>query len=250
MLPILLQLPDGMTIFSYPLLMGMAWGVAYQLSLFQLEKNKISKKGFFLLYWGTFISAWIGAKVLFLLASSTATQRSLYAVHWNFWLGGGFVFYGGMIFASVFWLLYSLFYKKIPISRLSLFLPAVAFGHGVGRIGCFLAGCCYGKVCQLPWSIHLHGMNRHPVQLYEAIGLFLLGIFFFRLLAKKGLRTINLAYYLLGYGVLRLIIEFFRGDKIRGLYYDTLTTSQIISIIMIIIGAIWIRFIKKGQPQL
>ena len=141
MLPILYQSHD-LILYSYPLLMGLGWGIAYQIYFALLEPSypKIKAQ---ILFWGIFVSAWIGSKVLFYLTTENLNQSLLMEA--SFWTGGGFVFYGGLISALIFVGLYKLL--KFPISQQTLWsmLPALTIGHAIGRIGCLLAGCCFGK---------------------------------------------------------------------------------------------------------
>ena len=220
--------------YSYPLLMGIAWGVAYNLSRYFLTSYGEGTKGFRGLFWGVFITSWIGAKTFFIIHSSAGDY--LYASSTYFWLGGGFVFYGGLIFSSIFVLLYGHYLKFFNLSSAYLLLPALTIGHAVGRFGCFLAGCCYGTTCKLPWAIKLHGELRHPVQLYEALGLLLLGILLITLITKKINSKKIVFIYFGGYALERFGLEFFRGDKVRGHYLGgQLSTSQFISIIIVIL---------------
>lgn len=205
----------------------MAWGLAYRLcEHYLLARNEYNKK--FLIYFiGIFITGWVGAKILFLMVSSHDHFDQVSA---SFWLGGGFVFLGGLIGATLFTLL-SLKLKWINLLQLNLMLPTLPFAHAVGRVGCFLAGCCYGKQCDL----HVIGLDRYPVQLMESAGLVLLGLWLNRN-NKNHFEKNNLHEYLIGYGTLRFSLEFLRGDDIRGVYLNLLSTSQIVSIVMIIIG--------------
>ena len=106
-------------------------------------------------------------------------------------------------------------------------------GHGIGRIGCFLAGCCYGSETDSLIAVSFHGHERYPVQLIEASGLFIL-YFFSRNLLKRKMKVKAIYLYLIGYSFLRFGNEFLRGDEIRGLY-SGLATSQWISLAIILI---------------
>ena len=221
----------GEKIFLYPLFMGFAWGAGVNLVFYYAKTvyQGIGSLKFLLLL--QFLSAWVGAKTLFLITfegDSSIVENS------NFWLGGGFVFYGGFLCALLITCIF-IFKKRITIEQSNIFVPALALGHGIGRLGCLFAGCCFGKTCELPWGIHLHGSFRHPVQIYEALALFTFFlVFHFRLL--KTPKIILWPYYILSYSAIRFSLEFFRGDKIRGVYYEGLSTSQIISIFFIIIS--------------
>lgn len=205
--------------------MGLGWGVAYQ--VFFSKSDVPAKYGQFL-FWGIFLSAWIGSK-LFFYFNTDATQFSLMEV--SFWTGGGFVFYGGLISALVFIGLYKL--AKFPLTRETFWamIPALTLGHAIGRIGCLLAGCCYGAVTDWWWGINLHGSHRHPTQALESLGLFILAFY----ILKYRRHHLALSIYCMGYGILRFMNEMLRGDEIRG-FWGPLTPSQWISAVLIIVG--------------
>lgn len=217
--------------------MGLAWGIGYYLTQYLFEKNNEDSSSLFKLYVGVFISAWIGAKVFFLLFSAQhKIYQYLYADY--FWLGGGFVFYGGLIFGLIFYLIYSLWLKKFNFQKSYLLVPGLIFGHAIGRVGCFLTGCCYGSQCDLPWAVKMDGEYRHPVQLYEAIALFCLGYLTLKWIKRKKTNLYIITSYLLVYSTVRFIIEFFRGDEIRGVFWLSLSTSQLISLGLFIVALI------------
>lgn len=229
MLPILYQNSEFI-LYSYPLLMGVGWGVAYQIYFSLLDPN-ISKFRAQIVFWGIFLFAWLGAKIFFYINS---LGKSDLLNNMNFWIGGGFVFYGGLISAILFLMIFKLVNRSFGSDDLKPMLPALVFGHALGRIGCLLAGCCYGKPTEMFWGIHLHNQFRHPTQLIEALGLFVLGIV---LLKKRTELKEMFTYYLCGYGLLRLIVESLRGDVIRG-QWGSLTPSEWISLVMILTGSI------------
>ncbi|MDO9183554.1 MAG: prolipoprotein diacylglyceryl transferase, partial [Bacteriovorax sp.] len=234
------------TLYSYPLFMGLAWGVGYYLTKYLFEKNHEDSSKLLNLYLGVFLTAWIGAKVFFLLFSAKhKIYQYLYADY--FWLGGGFVFYGGLVFGIIFFLLYSIYYKKFNFQNSFLLIPGLIFGHAIGRVGCFLTGCCYGSQCSLPWAVKMEGEFRHPVQLYEAIALFILGYFSLRWIANKKTNLFIITQYLIIYSAVRFVIEFFRGDEVRGVFWLSFSTSQLISIGIFICALIAKKFIQKQQ---
>lgn len=225
MLPILYQNRD-LILYSYPLLMGMGWGIAYQI-FFSL--NHLSRHKSQLIFWGIFIFAWIGAKLFFLYTSGN--DSSLIS-NSNFWMGGGFVFYGGLIGGFVFVMLFTLLDKTLKPIDLWPILPALTLGHATGRIGCFLAGCCYGKPTDAFWGVFMHNHYRHPTQLFEAGGLFLIGLSLLKLRKPKIELT---SFYLISYGFLRFGIEALRDDIVRG-QWGFFTPSQWISLSLILVG--------------
>ncbi len=219
--------------------MGIGVGLAHGSARSLLLKKQIDLKGFFPLFWGAFIASWIGAKVFF-LALSSGDNFSTYIHASNFWLGGGFVFYGGLIFGALYLLIYTVLLRRFGWQHVYLFLPGLALGHGVGRIGCFLAGCCYGKESDLLWSIHMHGVDRHPVQLYEALSLFAIaGLLHWQI--GRGQKSLSvLLSYIVSYSVVRFFMEYFRGDLVRGIHWFNLSSSQIVSIVLIVSSIIYL----------
>lgn len=229
--------------------MGLAWGVAFAFSRYLFEKNALDSNVLKPLFILEFFSTWIGAKIFFLWFSA-AGKFSEYIYADNFWLGGGFVFYGGLVFGLIAFLFYSLVLKKFPFSYTKFLAPGLAIGHGIGRLGCFLAGCCYGSQCDLPWSVHMHGEFRHPVQLYEAIGLFAIAWLAMQWLHKSKSGFYVFTRYLITYSVLRFIVECFRGDIVRGIFLN-LSTSQWVSICLLFTAmfAIGIEKVASGNQS-
>lgn len=230
-------------IFTYPLILGIIWALSFNFSKKLINLKKVTIPHFNIFYFGVFLNAWLGAKFLFLITlEASIVERAISST--NFWLGGGFVFFGGLLFGLTFTIMYSLKYK-VPLDQFSFAIPVLTFGHGLGRVACFLAGCCYGTHCDLPWAIDLHGKFRHPVQLYEALSLFILSIILFKRY-KRGQSII--IEYIFSYSALRFTLEFFRGDMIRGVSAIGLSTSQIISIgLSLCCGAylLYKKFIKS-----
>lgn len=219
--------------------MGIIWAMGFQYLQKVISDQKLKFPFFNIYYFFLFACAWIGAKLLFLVTQDQYGTNELIGKS-HFWLGGGLVFYGGLIGGGLITLVYKLLYK-IPFQSLSYFVLPLSLGHSLGRVACFLAGCCYGKVCDLPWAIIHLGEDRHPVALYEALCIFVLHLYLKRSYRKK----LNLIIrYVLGYAVIRFLLEFFRGDRVRGYYFEMLSTSQIISLILFGAACTWI-IIKK-----
>jgi phosphatidylglycerol:prolipoprotein diacylglycerol transferase len=182
-----------------------------------------------MVFWGLFISSWLGSKALFLITSASADLSLIQS--FSFWTGGGFVFYGGLIAALLYILSLRFFNISLTEKTIWSLLLALSVGHAIGRFGCFLAGCCYGAETDWTWGVWLHGEHRHPTQLIEAVGLIMLAW----ILKAKGPGTKSFVLYFIFYGVLRLWVELLRGDQIRGQWW-IFTPSQWISIALIFIG--------------
>jgi phosphatidylglycerol:prolipoprotein diacylglycerol transferase len=142
-------------------------------------------------------------------------------------LAGGSVFYGGLIGAFLFGVLY-LKVRKVPcevyMDSAALFAPLF---HGFARIGCFLSGCCYG--IESGFGLHIGEVTRFPVQLLESACNFVIAAVIFSILKKGSLRGKVFYLYLAIYAFVRFFDEFLRGDAIRGFIFG-LSTSQFISI--------------------
>lgn len=211
----------GITFYPYAILMGIAWAVS-----FLIAENLSGSKKFKLEFLGIFVSAWIGAKVLFLLSAPEFVTSRLYNSE-SFWLGGGFVFYGGLLGGLIF-----IFFRKIVLnlkwSEFNRYIPALLIGHGIGRIGCFITGCCFG--------IKVAG-HQLPVQLFESIFVISLGVY----ILKNNVN--NFRIYFIAYPLFRFLIEFLRADTIRGMFWFKLSTSQIVSL-MILLG-VGISFMRS-----
>ncbi len=123
---------------------------------------------------------------------------------------GGLIFYGGVAGAllGLFW---TFQIRKISYWKgLDFLIPYGALIHAFGRVGCFLNGCCAGKVCDLPWAVTVEGVKLHPVQLYEAAFNFLLFLFLNARYEKKKFEGEIIALYFILYAAGRFVFEFFR----------------------------------------
>jgi phosphatidylglycerol:prolipoprotein diacylglycerol transferase len=224
--------------------MGLAWGFGFFFTQHLFAQNKQDIKPLSILFSGLFVSSFVGAKVFFLwFSAGNKITQYFYANY--FWLGGGFVFYGGLIFGLLFFLIYSFYFKKFNFKNSYLLLPGLIFGHAIGRVGCFLTGCCFGSVSSLPWAVKMSNEWRHPVQLYEAISLMCLGFYILHLINSKKRNSIIIINYFIIYASLRFVLEFFRGDTIRGITENNLSTSQFVSLALILITLAYLIYDRK-----
>jgi phosphatidylglycerol:prolipoprotein diacylglycerol transferase len=183
---------------------------------------------------GLFLCSWIGAKVLFIFTQDRWAMGDL-AQAGNFWLGGGFVFLGGLLGGGLFTLIVGSVWKHLSFKKMDFTIAPLLWGHALGRVGCFLAGCCFGQQTTVPWAIHLHGYSRHPTQLYEAVALALLAY----LIQSKRFKSYQAQGYLVSYGLIRWVIENYRGDELRGSWAGQ-STSQWISLVLMVTGLAWL----------
>jgi phosphatidylglycerol:prolipoprotein diacylglycerol transferase len=180
-------------------------------------------------------------------------------------LQAGGVFYGGLIAA----LLVAAFYMRRkhlpPLATSDVFAPGIALGHAIGRLGCFAAGCCWGRPTKLPWGVTFTnpvaqqvvgtplGIPLHPTQLYESAAEFLIfGILYWRFRKPHPPGAI-ISLYLLLYPTVRFLVEFVRDHPSEANPFGgPLNTSQWISLALVALGAaLRLRLSKRRlAPQL
>lgn len=200
------------------------------------------------------------------MISGVLGSRIFYvAQNWNYYqnhLGeiiridqGGLVFYGGFILAALsLWIYTAKICKADTVRVLDILAPAVALGHAFGRVGCFLNGCCYGKPAEVFWAIGYPAGTEpfkrygstplHPVQLYETVLNLLLAGALFYLVRKTPKRGVTFSAYILAYGILRFVDEFFRGDHSD--FVQGFTPAQVIGFGTIPLGlALVIYFLTR-----
>ncbi len=166
----------------------------------------------------------------------------------------GATFYGGLIggvglFLAIYFIVGKFIFKeeKIHLQQFwrvaNVAVCSILVAHAFGRIGCLMAGCCYGKESNSFLAVKLvtHTSKVLPVPLFEAI--FLLGLFvLLSFLLFKGKDTFSI--YLIAYGVWRFFIEFLRGDDRGSTLFNILSPSQLTAVLLIITGIV-IYFIKR-----
>jgi len=164
-------------------------------------------------------------------------------------LQAGGVFYGGLLGALA---MAAWYMRKTHLPALltaDVFAPGIALGHGIGRLGCFSAGCCWCVECHLPWAVtftnpvanQLVGVqlnvSLHPTQLYESFAEFLIfGILLWFIHRPHSAGAI-ISLYLMLYSTARFIVEFFRFHEQGNLWGGPLDTSQWLSIALFLLGA-------------
>jgi phosphatidylglycerol---prolipoprotein diacylglyceryl transferase len=164
-------------------------------------------------------------------------------------LQAGGVFYGGLIaaLAVAAWYMRKTGLPVLPTA--DVFAPGIALGHGIGRLGCFSAGCCWGVESHVPWAVTFTnpaanqlvgvplGVSLHPTQLYEAFAEFMIfGILYWRIRTPHSTGMI-ISLYLLLYSAARFLVEFFRVHEQGNLWGGPLDTSQWISLALFLLGA-------------
>jgi phosphatidylglycerol:prolipoprotein diacylglycerol transferase len=197
----------------------------------------------------------VGAKLLMFIADWDTYVHNPREIFTFSTLQAGGVFSGGVVLAVICGAWYMRRNHMPGLRTADVFAPGLALGHAFGRLGCFSAGCCFGKETSLPWGVTFHnplaneiggvplGVHIHPTQLYEmVVELANFAILYWMLKHKKFEGQVVGAYMFI-YGTARFFLEFLRGDLGRGQLFGTwMTETQGIAVAMVIAGTIlWLR---------
>jgi phosphatidylglycerol:prolipoprotein diacylglycerol transferase len=237
--PILFEF-QGFPLYTYGLLLAAAYLLGLQFAIVRarsrgLDQNRVMDLGIWII-----VSALIGAKAMLVIVERDRFEWTV-AELVNLFRSAG-VFYGGLI--------------------TDVFAPGIALGHIVGRLGCLLAGCCFGRQTDVPWAVTFTsefaarqsgtplGVPLHPTQLYEA-GAELLILILLLAMERRGRPFAGRTFwsYMLLYAVSRFIIEFYRGDS-RGLIDlvgMSLSTSQFVSLLIAPLSIVMLVFLGRRQ---
>ncbi len=265
--PILIH-AGPLTIASYGFLFafGVLLGVLLCFRLARKENLDLVVFADFVFY--VMLLSLLGAKLWLLLTN--LNYYLTYPGEIKYLLTSGGTFYGGLIFGAVFavWVIrrHRLSYRQLG----DIAAPALALGHFFGRLGCFAAGCCWGReAVQFPLAVTFTNLKAnaltgvplyiplYPTQLMEAalnLGNFL---FLIALYKKRKFKGQVLALYMLNYSVIRFVVEYFRGDPDRGYIFggmdrpwSSLSSPQLISIVGFITALLLLKgFRKKGERE-
>ncbi|NCC44772.1 MAG: prolipoprotein diacylglyceryl transferase [Clostridia bacterium] len=229
------------TVYGYGLMIAIGVIAAYITGEYRAKKQKLDADSVLSLVLWCVAGGLLGAKILYIITQMKeiiANPKILLNV------ADGFVVYGGISGGIIAAIIYCKIKKLVFLQYFDLLMPSVALAQGFGRIGCFLAGCCYGQETDSAFCIVFHdsafapnGVGLVPTQLISS-GLNFLHFFVLIWFAKhkKGEGQVA-GLYLVCYSVGRFILEYFRGDLIRGAV-GTFSTSQFISIFIFTAGIV------------
>lgn len=244
----------NITIYTYGLFVAIGLIAGLHLSLKIVRYRSLTKDFINHLFIGIVIFGFIGARMAYVLIAYGEFIDDPYRT-FMFW-EGGLVFWGGLIGGAV-WVTWASLRKGFDVGTVGdILAPGIALGHALGRIGCFFAGCCYGKPTNLctgvtftnPESLaYPLNVRLHPTQLYSSLFLFILsGVLYMKIKSPDSKPASVFGLYILSYGIFRILIEFFRGD-FRGDLIAGFTPTQWIALIGI--GAGMFLFIKSSKWQ-
>jgi phosphatidylglycerol:prolipoprotein diacylglycerol transferase len=246
------------TLHTYGFLLAIAflaglWVASRQAKRSGLDANRVTDMAVWVLIGGL-----VGAKLLLVAVDWAYFGRNPRELLSIFQSGG--VFYGGLIGGILVAGWYARRYRLPGWRTADVLAPGVILGQAIGRLGCFSAGCCWGKATQVPWAVTYTDvyaaravgtpmdMAVHPSQLYESLAAFLIFFFLLWLAPRRRFHgQVTLAYVAL-YSLVRFGLEFFRGDPDRGAWLGrALSTSQVIAIALLLGAAVLLPRVRKTQ---
>ncbi len=237
----------GAKIPMYGLCMAVAMLLAVGLSCLRAKKRGADVDRLLTIALAAIVCGIIGAKLLYFIVTYSWDEfiNGVRASGFSFIMNGGLVFYGGLI-GGVIGAFLGAKIVRVKLSDYSdAVVPTLPLAHAIGRLGCFCSGCCYGRVTDswigmcFPNSITglAPDVRVIPTQLIESGLNLILFIALMLFTRKKRYGFTALFVYIIAYGVERFLLEFLRGDEIRGIF-GWFSTSQWISIGLVILGAV------------
>jgi len=244
----------GVKIPAYGVMLLLAFFTGYMAAVYYSRREGLPLRKVESLFFWVFLSGMVGARIFYAVEHYLlGGEASLFPTIFEVWRGG-VDFFGGFIFATA-TLLVGIRFYGLPFWRsVDAAAVSVLLAHSVGRLSCWLAGCCYGKPTDLPIGVIFpeeavapSGIPLYPTQLMEATGNFIGFLLLHRLYGNKPFDGSVAATYLIYYGTERFFLEFLRGTTppIPAL---GLTWNQVVSLLAVAVGvSIWLFFVLGGK---
>jgi len=193
-----------------------------------LDAEKIVDLIFWIVFWGL-----IGGRILYVLIYSEIYFNNPWEIIKIY--KGGLVFHGGLISGVIAAIIFIARNKLAFLKTMDIIVLYLPLGHAIGRIGCFLNGCCFGKPTDLPLGVVFpgHSIAVHPTQLYSSVLLLITFLILFNIEKRKRFTGQIVSLYLIIYGLMRFSIEFLRDNPT---VLGFLTIFQCISIVLVFTG--------------
>jgi phosphatidylglycerol:prolipoprotein diacylglycerol transferase len=246
--PIICQI-GPITIYSYGLMFALGSLACLIFIIKEGRRQGLDSRIFYDLYFWVLITAIIGARLLYILTNITffiSNPLELVKIY-----HGGLSWFGGLVFAIFAFIAISRLYKISFFILVDICVPYIALAQSIGRIGCFLNGCCFGKPTDSSFGIYLANLSQkvYPTQLISSFGLFLIFIILKFIQRQKGNFSGKVfSLYFLLCGLERFLTEFFRGDTIPTLI--NISLYQIFSLISIFAGIILYLILRRRQNKI
>lgn len=242
--PVICQIGPLM-IYSYGFMLVLAFAISSALAVIQAKKENIDPDKIFNFAFVSFISGIIGSRAFYIVENISYYVKN--PAEMIMLQRGGLSWYGGLALAVVSGLIY-LKKQNLAVCKIfDLIAPFLALGQAIGRVGCLLNGCCFGKISKFGIYFPVHEEALIPAQLYSSLALILIFIIL-RILQDKPHKAGEIFFsYLILYSAKRFFVEFWRADN-EALFLR-LTLFQAISILAFVFSIIKLILIKKAASR-
>ena len=237
MYPILLEI-GSIKLYTYGLFLALGfitaiWFTKRNARFYGIDHQTVSD-----LFFTILVSAIVGARLLYVAINLDDYTHNLLDIFkiWN----GGLVFFGGFITATLAAVVFCRIKGLEVWKTADVLAPGLALGHALGRFGCLFAGCCFGKVCDLPIAVtfshpqSLAPLNvpLHPTQLYMVGTNFIIFLILLAIQRRKRFNGMVFLSYVMLYSVFRSAVEYFRGDFRGDFVFEFISLSQGIGLVV------------------
>ncbi len=225
---------------------GLVCAVVY--TYFRIDIAGLSFKEYLIDLIACAIGTLVGARLMFVIAMLPQIEITFNNIL-HYLINGGIVFYGGMLGLILGVYVFSSIFHRDFSMIINVMAPALPMFHFFARIGCLFAGCCYG----IPWNWGVIMQDspdvvRFPVQVFESICNAAICVIIITREHRRKTCEGNIKVYLILYAICRFVLEFFRGDSVRGIWFFGLSTAQIVSLIIVcVISVLAIRKRKRVE---
>ncbi len=251
MFPRLITISDSFYIPTYGVLIATAFLVGLWLAgrlgrRAGLDREKVANLAVYCT-----LSGFLGAKLMMFLFDWRDYASDPGRIFTIETLQAAGVFHGGFLLALLVAVLYMRRNSMPVLTTMDVFAAPLALAHGIGRLGCFAAGCCWGTKCERPWAVTFRNNDAHevtgvplnvplhPTQLYEAFAEFAIAFWLLKVFLKPHREGAVIGQYLLLYSLVRLSVEFLRHHEQPNPFGGPLSTIQWITIGLALLG-IWL----------
>lgn len=253
----------------YGLMLSLSFLLGIYLSMYRAEKRGVDKNAIMDLSIVIVLCAVIGSRLLYVFTHIPEFQGHWFdiinPVQSDGTVGiGGLSMLGGVVLSIIGIVVFS-HIKKISLLMLGdIVAPAFGLGIGLTRIGCFMVGCCFGKICHQPWGVvfpmnsipssipELAGQHIHPTQLYSSLYGWIIFVTVLLLDRKRRFSGFILGVFFMMYGVARFSVDFVRyyNDSLFTLFNQTWTINQAISLAMFVTGLLMVLLLPRKNNQI
>jgi len=249
------------TLHTYGVVLAMGflvglWVAHWQAKRAGLDAGRIADMAVYVL-----IAGLVGAKLMLVAVEwrTTYSRMGLRELLWSVVQSGG-VFYGGLLGGLLVALYFARRYALPVWATADALAPGVVIGQSIGRLGCFAAGCCWGRPASVPWAVTFTDVYAarnvgtpidtplHPSQIYESLATFLIFAVLVWIAPRKRFHGQVLVAYLVLYSTARFALEYFRGDAGRG-FIGPLSTSQALAIVLVLLAGVLFVKLRKTQAM-